>query len=184
MVRTTVLVILISLAGIMSAEAMNQVNTLAANEAISNSLIESQVDEKSAGTLLETPYKGFYEVQSRIKNRRITFGKVVPEESFPDDRWGDMARDIASLIEMPAYSTGSRIEPKATAYVVFYDIDISGLDRSNVMLLPTTANRKPNTLAVLVIEHKNRSRTKDVLGVRLESADTNGNSIYFFELAM
>jgi hypothetical protein len=184
MFRMIFLLIMVSLTGIASAQAMNQVNTLGVNDAISNELIEGQVDESTAVVLLETTYKGFYEFQSKIKNRSITFGKVVPQQSFPDERWTDMAKSIASLIEIPAYSTGSRIVPRATAYVVFYDINMKGLDRSKVILLPTTANAEPNMLAVLVIEHQNHSRSKDVLGIRLDSADENGDSIYFFELAM
>jgi hypothetical protein len=95
-----------------------------------------------------------------------------------------MAKDIASLAELPAYSTGSRIAPKATAYVVFYDVNMSGLDRSKVMLLPTTTDAEPNMLVVLVIKHKNHSNAQGVLGIQTDSANQNGNSIYFFELAM
>ena len=151
MIKSIALSILLSFLGIASAQAMNQVNTLVANDAIPNELIERQVDDETARILLETPYKGFYQIESKIKNRYITFGTPVSEQSFPDERWEIMARDIASLIEIPAFSTGSHIEPKATAFVVFYDVYMPGLDHSKVMLLPTTSNAKPNTLAVLVI---------------------------------
>jgi hypothetical protein len=184
MFRTAILVIMVSLTTIASAQAMNQVNTLGANDAISNEMIEGQVDEGTAGVLLETPYKGFYQIKSKVKNSKITFSRIVSKQSFPDDRWTDMAKDIASLVELPAYSTGSRITPKATAYVVFYDVNLSGLDRSKVMTLPTTADAEPNMLVVLVIKHQNHSRTQGILGIQKSSADQNGNSIYFFELAM
>jgi hypothetical protein len=184
MIRSLILFSLLIFAGADCAQAMNQSNTLAANDAIANELIEAQVDEETARVLLETPYKGFYQIESKIRKRQITFGEVVPQQSWPDDRWGLMARDIASLIEIPAYHTGSRIEPKATAYVVFYDIYMPGLDHSKVMLLPTTSNAKPNTLAVLVVKHQNHYRARSIKGTLTGSADQNGNLIYFFELAM
>ena len=184
MIRSITLSMLLSCFGIISVQAMNQVNTLETNEAIPSKLIETQVDEETARILLETPYKGFYQIESNIKNRAITFGKTVPEKSYPDERWEMMARDIASLIEIPAYSTGSRIEPKATAYVVFYDVYMPGLDHSKVILLPTTSNAKPNTLAVLVVEHRNHLRTREIRGTQTGSADQNGNRIFFFELAL
>ncbi len=184
MIRTLTLLIMVSLTGFAYAQPHNQVNTLGANDAISNALIEGQVDESTADFLLDTPYKGFYQIKSRVKNARITFSRVVSQQSFPDDRWTDMAKDIASLAEMPAYSTGSRIVPKATAYVVFYDVNTAGLDRSKVMLLPTTTDAEPNMLVVLVIKHQNHSNAQGVLGIQTDSASQNGNNIYFFELAM
>jgi len=184
MIKSITFSILLTFFGISSAQAMNQVNTLDANDAIPNGLITRQVDDETARILLETPYKGFYQIESTIKNRNITFGEPVPEASFPDGRWEIMARDIASLIEIPAYSTGSHIEPKATAYVVFYDVYMPGLDHSKVMLLPTTSAAKPNTLAVLVIEHRNHLMTREIRGTQTGSADQNGDRIFFFELAM
>jgi len=184
MIRSIILLTMLFLMGISSAQATSQVNTLSANDTISNQLIESQVDEETANILLETPYRGFYAIESKIKNRNITFGEVVTEQSFPDGRWGAMAADIASLVEIPAYSTGSRIEPTATAYVIFYDIYMPGLDHSKVILLPTSSNAKPNMLAVLVIEHRNHLRTREIRGTQTGSADQNGNQIFFFELAM
>lgn len=184
MIRSITLFIVVFCSGIISAQAMNQINTLAANDAMPNKLIETQVDDETARILLETPYKGFYQIESNIKNRNIIFEKPVPEASFPDERWQLMASDIASLVEIPAYSTGSHIDPKATAYVVFYDVYMPGLDHSKVILLPTSSNAKPNTLAVLVIEHRNHHRTRDIRGTQTGSADQNGNRLFFFELAM
>ena len=184
MIRTMALVILLSVAGGVTANEIKQINTLADNDAIENSLIESQVDDETAGILLDTPYKGFYQIQSRIKHTDITFGKIVPQQSFPDERWADLASQIASMVKIKAYTTGTRIDPKATAYVVFYDVYMPGLDRDNIILLPTSTLSQPNTLAVLVIEHQNHSITKDISGWQTGSADQNGNKIYFFELAM
>lgn len=184
MIRSMILFIMLSLIGITSTQAINKTNTLATNEAISNQLIETQVDEETARVLLDTPYKGFYQVESIIKNRHITFGDIEPQQSFPDERWQDLARDIASLVEIPAYSTGSHIAPTATAYVVFFKTYMPGLDYSKVILLPTSSNARPNTLAVLVIKHRNHHRAQDIRGTQTGSADQNGNRIYFFELAM
>lgn len=184
MIRAIALLILVSLTGIAAAQAEYQDNTLGANEAISNTLIESQVDESTAAALLETTYKGFYQIGSRVKHARISFSEIESQQSFPDERWATMAKDIANLVEFPAYSTGSRIEPKATAYVAFYDAYMPGLDSSKVMLLPTSKDAEPNTLVVLVVKHKNHSSAQDVRGVQTNSASQSGNRIFFFELAM
>jgi len=184
MIRATILILMASLAQMASAQAMEQVNTLGANDAVTNSLVESLVDKATAKALLETPYKGFYQLESKVKNTKIVFSKVDPERSYPDERWEALASDIASLVQMPAYSTGTRIDPKATAYVVFYDANIEGVDRSSAIYLPTSAYSEPNTLAVLLIEHDNHSSTRDALGTRLRSAHQNTNRILLFELAM
>ncbi len=104
----------------------------------------------------------------------IQFGKVVADQSYPDDRWAHLAAGIAGLIEFPASWPGSHLKPRATAFVVFYNYNMPGLDRSKVMLLPTSSNAPPNMLAVLVIEK----------GHQTNSADLTRGSLVIFELAM
>lgn len=164
--------------------AVEQANTLQDNGRVPESLVRSQVSDEMAGALLKAPYKGFYQIESTVKNRKMLFSKLDAEQSFPDQRWETIALDIASLVQMPAYSTGSRIDPKATAYVVFYDRDVSGVEPEKVIYLPTSAYSRPNTLAVLLIEHDNHLATRDALGTRTRSADQNTDNIFFFELAM
>jgi hypothetical protein len=77
-------------------------------------------------------------------------------------------------ILLPAFWPGSHLKPRATAFVVFYDYNIPGLDRSKVELLPTSSNAPPNMLAVLVIEK----------GRQTNSADLTRGSLFIFELAM
>lgn len=167
--------------GIASALAAYGANTLGENTAISNKLIERQVEKNVAGALLNTPYKGFYQINSRVKNQKIKFTKVKEKQSFPDERWTALAKGIASLAETPAYATGSRIDPKATAYVAFYDVNSMEIDKSKIMKLPTSIEGEANTLAVLVVKHKNHTKaTSANLGVTNEQ-DSN---IYFFELTL
>jgi hypothetical protein len=184
MLKKMTLSIMIVFSGLAATQANEPSNTLRANGAVPESLIFGQLDDSSAETLLAAPYKGFYQVESQIRKRRITFGTVESTQSYPDARWSNLARDIAGLVEMPAYSTGSRIEPKATAFVAFYDLGMPGLDRSRVRHLPTSSNAEPNMLVVLIIKHQNHSRSRDVKGTRSGSSSDNGNEIYLFELAM
>ena len=184
MIRAFTQLFMVFLTGIASVQAMEQANTLGSNEAISNALVESLVDDSEAKALLDAPYKGFYQIESKVKNSKIVFSNVETKLSYPDERWEIIATEIASLVQMPAYSTGSRIDPRATAYVVFYDVDLPGVDRSSAIYLPTSAYSEPNTLAVLLIDHDNHSSTRDALGTRLRSAHQNTDRILLFELAM
>jgi hypothetical protein len=174
MIRTAILFILAFLMGMAHAQESNPVNTLQANDAISNELIERLVDESTAEILLQTPYEGFYKIRGKAIGSRITFGKEVADQSYPDDRWTHLAAGIAGLIELPAIWPGSHLKPRATAFVVFYDYNIPGLDRSKVELLPTSSNAPPNMLAVLVIEK----------GPQTNSTDLTHGSLLIFELAM
>ena len=181
MFRQITLLLIITCGGALSVNAAYEVNTLGANKAVPNSLIKSQVDVDTAGALLETPYKGFYQIGSKVINKRITFPKVKSKQSFPDGRWEALAKGIAGLAETPAFNTGSRIDPRATAYVAFYDVDIKGVDRSKVMLLPTSVEGEPNTLAVLLVRHKNHTSAKNA---ELGRSGQMGSNVYFFELAL
>lgn len=174
MIRTTILFILVFLMGMAHAQESNPVNTLQANDAISNELIERLVDESTAEILLQTPYEGFYKIRGRVDGSKITFDKVVADKSYPDDRWAHLAAGIAGLYELPAIWPGTHLKPRATAFVVFYDYNIPGLDRSKVALLSTSSNAPPNILAVLVIKK----------GPQTLSTDRTGNSLFIFELAM
>ena len=184
MVKTITPLILIFLIGIASVQAMSLANTLANNEAMPKNFVENSVNESMADILLETPYKGFYQFESTVRNSKIYFNQVETQQSFPDERWMDIANEIANLVQMPAYSTGSRIVPRATAYVVFYDASISGLDDANIIYLPTSAYARPNVVAVLLIKHDNYSGARDALGARTRSAHQNTDRILFFELAL
>ena len=174
MIRTPILFILAFLMGIAHAQESNPVNTLQVNDAISNELIKRLVDESTAEILLQTSYEGFYKIRGEAIGTRIKFGKVVADQSYPDDRWANLATSIAGLIELPAIWPGSHLKPRTTAFVAFYDYNIPGLDRSKVMFLPTSLNVPPNMLAVLMIEK----------GPQTNSADNTRGSLFIFELAM
>ena len=181
MFKKLTLITLLSCLGITTALAALGANTLGENSAISNALIKSQVDNGTAGVLLNTPYKGFYKINSKVQNKKIKFVKVKSDQSFPDQRWQGLAKGIAGLAEVAAYTTGSRIDPRATAYVAFYDVDSMQLDPSQVMKLPTSVKGDANTLAVLVVKHKNHSKaTSGAIGNKVRK----GSDIYFFELTL
>ena len=174
-------IMILSGAVVASAIAAYGANTLGENTAIPNNLIKSQLDKSVAGALLNTPYKGFYQINSTVKNNKIKFLKIKEKQSFPDERWTDLAKGIAGLAEVPAYTTGSRIDPKATAYVAFYDVNSMEIDKSRVMKLPTSIEGDANTLAVLVVKHKNHTKAKNAV---IGNKGQQGSDIYFFELTL
>jgi len=181
MFKKLTLILALSCISITGLHAAYGENTLGENSAISNALIKRQVDESTAGALLNTPYKGFYQINSKYRNKKITFTKVKEKHSFPDQRWTTLATSIANLAEAEAFTTGSRISPRATAYVAFYDANSLDIDRSKIMHLTTSADGDPNTLAVLFVEHKNRSKEKSAI---VSNNSGKGSTIYFFELAL
>lgn len=184
MFRNALLAVAFVLATGGSVSATDKVNTLSQNEAIPDQLVMKVISDDIAEVMLDTPYKGFYQLSSKIKNRKMVFSEVETEVSYPDKRWEGLALDIASLVQMPAYSTGSRIDPKATAYVVFFDRNAPGLDVEEPIYLPTSAYSRPNVLAVLLIEHDNHYSARSSTGTRVRSADQNTDRALFFELAL
>ncbi|MBL4681722.1 MAG: hypothetical protein JKY88_13500 [Pseudomonadales bacterium] len=181
MFKKLTLILALSCISITGLHAAYGENTLGENSAVPNALIESQVDENTAGALLNTPYKGFYQINSKFRNKKITFTKVKEKKSFPDQRWTSLAKSIANLAESEAFTTGSRISPRAKAYVAFYDVNSMDIDRSKITHLTTSIDGKPNTLAVLFIEHKNRSKSKSAI---VGNNSGKSSTIYFFELAL
>lgn len=181
MFKKIALTIILTGFGIASALAAYGANTLGENTAIPNNLIKSQLETGVAGALLNTPYKGFYQINSQVKNKKIKFLNVKEQRSFPDERWTALAKGIAGLAETPAYTTGSRIDPKATAYVAFYDVNSMEIDKSQIMKLPTSVEGDANTLAVLVVKHKNHSKAKSAI---IGNSAKKGSDIYFFELTL
>ena len=181
MFKKIAILVIVAFTGITVVQASFEVNTLGANKSISNSFVKKQVDADTARVLLETPYKGFYQISSKVVNKTITFPKVRATRSFPDERWEVAAKAIASLAETRIASTGSRIETGATAYVAFYDPDMIGVDRSKVRRLSSSVEEEPNTLAVLVIKYKSHTNARNAQrGKKAQS----GSNIYLFELAI
>jgi len=184
MLKKTALLILLTFGGANTALAMYADNTLGANNTISNDLVLSKTNAETAELLLSTPYKGFYQVSGRAKGQVIDFKRVISKNSFPDARWESVATSLAGLVELPATSTGSRMKPKATAYVVLYDNDIEGIDRSNVTQVQTSAGNIPNTLAVLVINYHTSSYSKRSECYSAGVSDGSGSDLYLIELAL
>jgi hypothetical protein len=167
-----------------SAHAMNADNTLGANDTVDNRLIEKLVDSATAQVLLNAPYKGFYEIKSKISANKIIFSKLQSKSAYPDERWAEVAKGLAQLIEFPAYLTGTRIDPQATAYVAFYDIEIEGLDISTFQHIPTSIDSAPNTMAVLVIKHRSHGNAKETQFGQTVAPMQNDENLYFLKLAL
>jgi hypothetical protein len=182
MLKKITFFIILAFAGITQAQAGYDANTLGANKSVPNSLIKKELDDSTAGIILETAYKGFYQIGGKVVKSQFTFKNVKTKKSFPDERWAEVATNIASLADAPVYSTGSRIRPSATAYVAFYDTNIK-VDRSKVMRLETSVKGEPNIVAVLVVKRKNTTSAKNPeRGIRGGGEPTS--NVYLFELAI
>jgi|TARA_Y100000310_G_scaffold311069_1_gene357001 hypothetical protein len=175
-----IVVICLVTSGLAIAKVEYEDNTIGANKAIHNKLIKSRFGNAQAPSVLATPYDAFYQIKGKVRNNAFKFDSVQSKKSFPDDRWQVVAKAIAEQIEIPALSTGSRIKPKATAYVMLYKGGIKDLNPNFVHRISNSLDEVPNTLAILLIKQR------DATGATSESADKHkdGTSFYFFEVAI
>jgi hypothetical protein len=97
-----------------------------------------------------------------------------------------IALGVASWIEFPSYSTGSRIKPRASAYIALYKEVLSDLEVKGVMKVPTSVDADPNTLVVVVIDRKDNSKAtnSNIRDANAELGLRDGSDVYLFELAM
>ncbi len=161
-------------------------DSLGTNNAISNKLIESLMNPEQAEKFLAAPYTGFYQIQGNVKNNKLRFNKVKSKVSYPDDSLEPLALGLADLIEIPVYSTGSRIKTRATAYIAFYRDQQDALGVSNAVPVPTSVEKEPNTIVLVIIKQKETSNARNP-NMRLANAEVgkrDGSKAYFFELAM
>lgn len=161
-------------------------NSLGANDVISNKLIESVMQAEMAEKFLEKAYTGFYQVQGNVRNNKLIFDKVKTQVSFPDDSMEPLAKGLAGLLEIPVYSTGSRIKTRATAYLAFYNGDIADLGVDNAITIPTSVEGEPNTIVLVIIKQKETSSARNP-NMRLANAELgkrDGSQAYFFQLAI
>ena len=161
-------------------------NSLGGNKVIPNKLVESVMAEEQAEKFLSKSYTGFYQLQGKVKNNKLRFEKVKDKVSYPDDSLKQLALGLAGLIELPVYSTGSRIKPRATAYMAFYEGSTEDFGIENAVEIPTSAEGEPNTIVLLIIKQKETSSAKNP-NMRLANAELgkrDGSQAYFFKLAI
>lgn len=184
MFRLIVLVIFLVTSGLAVAKVKYQDHTIGSVKAVTKKLILNRLGEEKASTLLKTPYDGFYQISGKYKKGRFYFNKVKSKKSFPDDRWEAAARTIAGQVNIPVVRTGSRISPRATAYVFFYKDGIEDLDLGIIRRGATSVDEAPNALAVLMIKQNNAAKgaMKAVTRTAQQPGSKNGSSLYFFEV--
>ena len=178
MFRAMIVVVCLATSAWATAKVKYEEHTIGGNRAIPNRIVENSFDQQHAATILETPYDGFYQISGKAGGDSCTFRKVSARKSYPDDRWAKLAKGITRQVNVPAPSTGSRIKPSATAYVVFYEGGIEGFEPENVQQLTTSVEGEPNTLAILVIKQSDSSGSTRFTGFGAEQ------NIFFFELTI
>jgi len=178
MLKAMMLAVCIVFSGVAVATVNYAENTVGANRAVPNRIVEKAMDVIQATSILKAPYSAFYKISGKAGKDNFDFKRVSAKESFPDDRWAKLARSIANQVRIPAPSTGSRVKPSANAYVAFYTGGIEGLEPKRVLQLETSVEGEPNTLAVLVIDKKTSS------GSTRFTVFQPVPEVYFFELAL
>jgi len=178
MLKTIMFAICLTVSGFATAKMSYEENTVGANRAVPNRIVENELGTSQATSVLQAPYSGFYQISGKAGKDNFDFKRVSAKKSFPDARWAGLAKSIAKQVRIPAPSTGSRVKPSATAYVAFYPGGIEGLEPDQVIQLQTSVEGEPNTLAVLVINQKVSKGATRFTGFQPVP------NVYFFELAM
>ncbi len=178
MFKTAMLVICLVVSGVAVAKANFEENTVGANGAVQNKIIENALDSFQAASVLAAPYAAFYKISGKAGNDNFDFKRVSAKSSFRNARWAKLATSIAKQVTIPAPTTGSRVKPSANAFVAFYPGGIEGLEPKGVVQLQTSVTGEPNTLAVLIVDRKM------LKGTTLFTGFQSVPSVYFFELAM
>jgi hypothetical protein len=161
-------------------------NTLGDNKQVPNKLMGQIMDEAIANSMLDTPYIGFYRIDGKVKNNKIRFERVQDKYSYPDHSLESLAVGLMSLIEIPVYSTGSRIKTRATAYVAMYNGTPDQFGLENAVTIPTSLDAAPNTTVLVIIKQKEMSNAKNA-NMRLANSELgkrDGSQAYFFQLAI
>jgi hypothetical protein len=161
-------------------------NTLGANALVPNNVVRKSLDESVAQRILGTPYTAFYRVDGEVSDNKMLLNRLKSKSSYPDESLAQIALGVASWIEFPSYSTGSRIKPRASAYIALYKDVLSDLEVKGVMKVPTSVDADPNTLVVVVIDRKDNSKAtnSNIRDANAELGLRDGSDVYLFELAM
>jgi hypothetical protein len=186
MLRSIALLILLTASSFVFAKAGYEVNTLGANNAVPNRLVENKVDGDAAEALLSSQYMAFYQIKGKLEGNMMRFKNVNAKASFPDARFANVAESIAAMANRPVHNTGSRVRSRATAFVAFYEGAVPGIDASNVQHLTTSSDKAPNVMVALVIQDNDSAGKK---GTRTsanqrEDGAIQGSDVYLFELAL
>ncbi len=161
-------------------------HTLGANNLVSNKIVRKSLDEPFAQRILETPYTAFYQVDGEVRDNKIFLNKLKPKSTYPDESLAQIALGVASWIELPSYSTGSRIKPRASAYIALFKDVLSDLDVEDVIGVPTSVDADPNTLVFVMVKRKDNSKAtnSNIKDANAEFGLRDGSDVYLFELAM
>ncbi len=145
-------------------------NTVADNPSLSKA-VEENLSPKLAGLILNTPYDGFYKINGKMKRRGdYKFNKVKDKNSFPDDRWENVALNVTDRVNFSgdANMVGSRTKPSATAYVVMFKDGIDGVKHTG----------DGESLALVMIDQQN------ALNRDLPTVKESGTALYLMDVSM
>jgi hypothetical protein len=134
--------------------------------------VNQKLEPGLAEIILNAPYDGFYQIGGKQKRGdNFKFNRVKAKKSFPDNRWEELALEVAESLKYEGGSNnvGSRTKGSATAYVVFYKEGIEGVDR----------NSEGEGLALVMIDQRNKAdpNMPAMKGI-------SGKELYLFSVVM
>ena len=108
--------------------------------------IAEKMSPAAGAAFTHAAYDAHYVVKGRASRNQFEFSRIRSKESFPDNRFEDLAMKIAGFptIEIESVGIGSRMKPSAVAHVYLYRHGVEGRPAAD-----------GKSLALLVIEEKN-----------------------------
>ena len=113
------------LAGFMFASSMSAqsvVHTLDGNPDIPDFEIRAFYKDEAWNMIKDAPYQGYVVISGTVNPRGEFYPRKI-ESSYPDDSKNDMASKMSKEVKISAAKVGTRVDPKASVYVIFYEED-------------------------------------------------------------
>lgn len=155
----------------------------AADNKIVSRVIQEKLSDEEAAAILETPYDGFVEIRGKAKKDVFEFTKIKSKASYPDNRWDEVAKSIADQVEITYSGTtgSSKQKPTATAYVLFYEDGVEGVNTAGVRQV-NVSDGDGDYMALLVIRQKAPRGNVSVQNSSASDAAKPSNKVYKFEV--
>jgi len=103
-----------------SMSAQNLVHTIDGNPDIPGLDIRAFYRDEAWKMIKDAPYQGYVVVKGTV-NPRGEFHARRVESSYPDDSKNDLAFKMSEEVKISSAKVGTRIDPKASVYVIFYE---------------------------------------------------------------
>jgi len=105
-----------------SLNAESVIHTLEGNPSIPDEEIRGFYSSESWKMIKDAPYQGYVVIKGHVNKKNVFCPRKI-EEFYPNESKNDLAFKMAGEVKISSASVGTRIDPKACVYVIFYEDD-------------------------------------------------------------